>query len=63
MYSLARRSFFGASKNVGERITGAVSNYGFMVIVGEQYATMIHRFSKFQRQLEPGVNFIVPFID
>ena len=63
MNQLARRAFFGRSKNVGERITGAVSNYGFVVIVGEQYATMIHRFQKFQRQLEPGVNFIVPFID
>jgi len=58
-----RRSFFGRTRQVGERLTGAVSNYGFVVIVGENYATMIHRFQKFQRQLEPGVNFIIPFID
>jgi len=60
---IASRSFFGSSKKIGERLSGKVSNFGFLVIVGENYATMIHRFSKFQKQLEPGVNFVIPFVD
>jgi hypothetical protein len=49
MIGFSRRSFsiFGRSKGVGERLTGHVSRYGFVVIVGENYATMIHRFEKF----------------
>lgn len=34
-----------------------------MVIVPENYAIMLHRFKKFHRQLQPGLNFKVPFID
>jgi len=63
MLPIARRGLFGRTKQVGERLTGSVMNFGCFVIVGEQYATMVHRFQKFQKQLQPGVNFIIPFID
>lgn len=33
------------------------------MIVGEKYATLIHRFEKFHRKLEPGLNFKIPIID
>ena len=35
----------------------------FFVIVGEKYATLIHRLEKFDRQMEPGLNFIFPFVE
>lgn len=34
-----------------------------MVVVPEQYAILLHRFKKFQRKLEPGLNFKVPLVD
>ena len=37
--------------------------FGFCVIVGQEYAVMLHRFQKFERQLEPGINFKIPFVD
>ena len=37
--------------------------FGFIIIVPEKYALMLHRFKKFSRQLEPGLNIIVPVID
>lgn len=59
---VARRSFFGKTR-IGERLTGSRTQFGPFVVVGENFAIMIHRFQKFQRQLQPGLNFIVPFID
>ena len=41
----------------------SVLNFGCFVIVGEKYATLIHRFEKFHKQLEPGLNFKIPLID
>ena len=38
-------------------------NFGFFVLVGEKYATMVHRFERFNRQLEPGFNIMIPFVD
>ena len=40
-----------------------VNLFGFCVIVGQEYAVMLHRFQKFHSQLEPGLNFKIPFID
>ena len=37
--------------------------FGFIIIVPEQYAIMVHRLKKFHKQLEPGINFVVPIID
>jgi regulator of protease activity HflC (stomatin/prohibitin superfamily) len=44
-------------------LCGSVNNFGCFVIVGEKYATMMHRFEKFNRQLQPGFNFKIPIID
>lgn len=46
-----------------KRNTGGCYNYGFAVVVGQEYAVMLHRFERFARQLEPGFNFKIPFID
>jgi len=34
-----------------------------VVIVPENYALLVHRFKKFDRQLKPGINFKIPLID
>jgi regulator of protease activity HflC (stomatin/prohibitin superfamily) len=56
-------NFFSKSRKVGERLTPAVRNWGLFTIVGENYAVMVHRFQKFNRQLQPGLNIMIPFID
>jgi regulator of protease activity HflC (stomatin/prohibitin superfamily) len=33
------------------------------VIVGEKFATLVHRFEKYDRQMKPGFNFIMPVIE
>lgn len=33
------------------------------MVVGQEYAVMLHRFEKFHRQMEPGFNWKIPFID
>lgn len=52
-----------AGKLSGQRLTTANTQLLVFVVVGEEYACMIHRFQKFQRQLQPGLNFIIPFVD
>lgn len=37
--------------------------FGFLVIVPENYALLLHRLKKFNRQLKPGLNFKIPIID
>lgn len=37
--------------------------FGFIVIVPENYALLLHRLKKFHRQLKPGLNFKIPIID
>lgn len=37
--------------------------FGFMVVVPENYALLLHRFKKYTRQLKPGLNFKWPIID
>ena len=37
--------------------------FGFAIIVPENYAILMHRFKKYHKQLEPGFNFKIPFID
>ena len=46
-----------------KRNTGGCYNYGFAVVVGQEYAVMLHRFERFANQLEPGFNWKLPFID
>jgi regulator of protease activity HflC (stomatin/prohibitin superfamily) len=42
---------------------GGVVNLGFIVLVREKYAILIHRFQKYNRLLKPGLNFKIPLID
>ena len=56
-------NMFSRARRAGERLTPASRNWIFFSIVGENYAVMVHRFQKFHRQLKPGFNFMVPFID
>lgn len=37
--------------------------FGVAVFVREKYAVLIHRFQKYNRTLQPGLNFKIPFID
>ena len=60
--SLPQRYYSDAIKN-SKRNTGGCYNYGIGVVVGQEYAVMLHRFEKFAHQLEPGWNFKIPFID
>ena len=48
---------------MSRRYTRSHINLGFAVVVGQEYAIMLHRFEKFARQLEPGFNLKIPFID
>ena len=45
------------------RLVPPVFNIGFLTIVGQEYAVMIHRLGKFNRVLKPGLNFKIPFIE
>ena len=45
------------------RTSGSVLNFGFCVIVGQEYAGMLHRFEKFNRQLNSGLSWKIPFVD
>ena len=45
------------------RTSGSVLNFGFCVIVGQEYAGMLHRFEKFNQKLESGLSWKIPFVD
>ena len=60
--AMPKRNFFSAGDS-STRTTGGCYNLGFAVIVGQEYAVMLHRFEKFAAQLEPGLNFKIPIID
>lgn len=51
-----KRTFFTAKE-------GTICFFGCIFFVREKYACMIHRFQKFHKQCEPGLNFKIPFID
>lgn len=54
----------GLSKHTSQRIGCEYRTFfGFLVIVPENYALLLHRLKKFHRQLEPGLNFKIPFVD
>ena len=58
------RNFAISNTVVGsKRTTSGCYNLGFAVVVGQEYAVMLHRFEKFDRQLEPGLSFKIPVID
>jgi len=59
--TFTKRAFF--SNTGSTRLVSGIQNLGFIVVVGEKYATLIHRFQKFNRQLTPGLNFKIPFIE
>jgi hypothetical protein len=40
--SIARRTYFEVAN--ATRLVSGIQNYGFIVIVGEKYATLVHRF-------------------
>jgi len=42
---------------------GVINILNCVVFVREKYAVLVHRFQKYDRKLEPGLNFIIPFID
>ena len=57
-------SMFSFGRNYpSQRIGKNYRNYAFAIIVPEQYAIMVHRFKRYHKQLDSGLNFIVPFID
>lgn len=47
----------------GTTFKGGHINLGFAVFVREKYACLVHRLQKFNRQMNPGLNFKIPFID
>jgi hypothetical protein len=55
--------FYSDTEFSSKRNTGGFYNLGFGVVVGQEYAVMLHRFEKFHVQLEPGFNFKIPIID
>ena len=63
------RTFFspfktGHDEKFGKpRLVPPVFNLGFVTIVGQEFAVMIHRLGKFDRVLKPGLNFKIPFIE
>ena len=42
---------------------GATCYFGFLVIVREKYACLVHRFARYSRTLQPGLNFKMPLIE
>lgn len=50
------RTFFTAKE-------GVMCFFGTVFFVREKYAWLIHRFQKFNRQVKPGLNFKIPFIE
>ena len=58
-----RRFFSSDYGSSSIRSTNSYYNLGFGVIVGQEYAVMLHRFKKFHTQLEPGFSFKIPFFD
>ena len=43
--------------------TVRVFNFGFIVIVGEKCATIVERMHKYDRIMQPGLNFKIPMIE
>ena len=60
-----RRNFLSHSIDAfgSTRTSNSVLNFGFCVVVGQEYAGMIHRFEKFDRKLDSGLHFKIPLID
>ena len=61
----AQRGFFTSrdSQESRRRTPSYFNFFGLAVLVGQEYAVMLHRFEKFNRQLTPGLNIIFPMID
>ncbi|CDW77187.1 band 7 family protein [Stylonychia lemnae] len=52
-----------ATKNDGANFKSGMINLGLAVFVREKYACLIHRFQKYDRLMQPGFNFKIPFVD
>jgi len=61
-----QRNFFFSEDSVlsrSDRKTSRKMRIGPFVIVGERYSVLTHRFQKFNKELKPGLNFLIPFVD
>ncbi len=54
---------FSIKPNGNQMNTGVIKVFGVAVFVREKYACLIHRFQKYNRQMTPGLNFKIPFIE
>ena len=55
-YQTPERTFFTSKE-------GYICFAGSVFFVREKYACLVHRFSKFQRLVKPGINFKIPFVE
>jgi regulator of protease activity HflC (stomatin/prohibitin superfamily) len=59
----SRRGFSTKVEDGDVMTNGTINILGVAVFVREKYACLVHRFQKFDRQMNPGLNFKIPFID
>lgn len=66
MGSTATRNFWNTDDSVitrSDRKTRKCMQIGPFVVVGEKFSVLTHRFQKFNREMPPGINIVIPFID
>lgn len=61
--SQGKQLFYAPQRNFFTAREGIMCFFGSIYFVREQYACLIHRFQKFQKQVKPGLNFKIPIID
>ena len=62
--TVLQRAAFSSKTNLdGNTMTGGHINLGVAVFVREKYACLVHRFQKYSRQMNPGLNFKIPFLE
>lgn len=54
---------YGPKRNFVTAKDGHITFFGCVIFVREKYACLIHRFQKYHKTLEPGLNFKIPVID
>lgn len=60
----SQRMSFSSKPPTGNMMNNGVINiFGVAIFVREKYACLIHRFQKYNRQLNPGLNFKIPLIE
>jgi hypothetical protein len=50
-------------QNFSNHKGGYYNVFGTVLMVREKYAALVHRFGKYNKICEPGLNFKIPFID